>query len=136
MQPILIDNPQDAYRRQGVLTASPAELIVMLYDGLKKDLILGKRAIGKNDAANAHKFLMKAQDIVTELINCLNMDFEISEGLLDIYEFMLSSMEVANIRKDAEPLDPVIEMVESLRGAWQEITLTQKGNLYLRQEQG
>ena len=136
MQPIMIDNPQAAYKKQCVLTASPSELVVMLYDGLKKDLVLGKRAIGRNDAASAHKFLMKAQNIVTELINCLNMDFEISEDLLDIYEFILGSLEKANVRKDAEIIEPVIEIVESLRSAWQEITLSQRGNLHLREEQG
>ena len=136
MQPILIDNPQDAYRRQGVLTASPAELIVMLYDGLKKDLVLGKRAIARSDAASAHKFLMKAQNIIAELINCLNMDFQISEELLDIYEFMLKSLETANIQKSEELIDPVIEMTESLREAWREITVAQKGALHLKEEQG
>ena len=131
----LNSRPQDAYRRQDIMTASAVDLIVMLYDALKKNIILGRRAIRGRDIPTAHKHLMKAQDIVTELINCLDMTYEISEELLAIYEFMLENLGEANLHKDESMLGPVLEMVDSLRSAWHEISVSSKGSLYVSEGQ-
>ena len=126
--------PQDAYRRQDVLTAGPVDLIVMLYDALKKNIVLGKRGIMKKDIPGAHKHLIKAQMILTELINSLDMNYQISEELLDLYEFALRSLTEANLHKNVEPLDPVIEMVDSIRDAWKEISAANRGSMKLGEE--
>ena len=126
----LNQSPQDAYRRQDVLTASAADLIVMLYDALKKNIVLGRRGIVKKNVETAHKHLMKAQEIVTELVNSLDMNYEIAGELLSIYEFILNSLEDANFQKNEEILDPLIEIVDSLRSAWYEISQSNKGSLY------
>ena len=134
-QQVLINTrPQDAYRRQDVLTANPVDLVVMLYDALKKNIILGRRAIAKKDTVAAHNSLMKAQEIVSELIKSLDMTYEISDELLAIYGFALRSLSDANIRKDAEPLEPVITMVDDLREAWKKVSSEIRGNTYLREE--
>ena len=131
---MLNSRPQDAYRRQDILTASSVDLIVMLYDALKKNIVLGRRGIMKKDAASAHRHLMKAQLIVEELVNCLDMSYEISGELLGLYEFALQSLETANMRKDPEPLGPVIEIVESIRDAWKEISVSNRGTMQLGEE--
>jgi flagellar protein FliS len=134
-QQVLINTrPQDAYRRQDILTANSVDLIVMMYDALKKNIILGKRGIAKNEPQIAHKHLIKAQDIVSELIKCLDMNYEISDELLSIYSFALRNLAEANIRKDPEPLTPVLEMVDDLRGAWAEVSGKVKGNTNWREE--
>ena len=134
-QMVMINNrPQDAYRKQDVLTAGPVDLIVMLYDALKKNIVLGKRGILKKDIPGAHKCLMKAQMILTELINSLDMNYEISTELLDLYEFALKSIADANMHKNAEPLDPIIEMVDSIREAWKEISGMNRGQIQLGEE--
>jgi len=134
-QMVMINSrPQDAYRRQDVLTAGPVDLIVMLYDGLKKNIVLGKRGILKNDVPGAHKHLMKAQLIVTELINSLDMNYQISDELLELYEFALKGLADANLHKNAEPLDPIIEMVDSIREAWKEISNQSRGQIQLGEE--
>jgi len=136
MQPTVLLNsrPQDVYRRQDVMTANSVDLIVMLYDALKKNLVLGRRGIAKNDAQGTHTCLMKAQEIVVALINSLDMNYHISEDLLAIYEFVLRSIEDANIHKDAEPLEPLIEIVDSLRDAWKEVSTMSKGSMYIGEE--
>ena len=128
---MLNTRPQDAYRKQDVMTASPADLIVMLYDALKKNIVLGRRGIAKKNIQAAHTHLMKAQEIVTELVNSLDMSYQISEELLSIYEFILKALEDANIQKDPEILEPVVEIVESLRSAWQEVSASTRGSLYM-----
>ena len=134
-QMVMINSrPQDAYRKQDVLTAGPVDLIVMLYDALKKNIVLGKRGIVKKDVQTAHKHLIKAQLILTELVNSLDMNYQISEELLELYEFALRSIADANMHKDIEPLDPVIEMVDNIREAWKEVSTMTKGQMSLGEE--
>ena len=132
---ILINTrPQDVYRKQDVLTATPIDIIVMLYDALKKNIILGRKKIKKADVQGAHDHLLKAQQIVIELINSLDMNYEISEGLLAIYEFILKTLEEANLKKDEQTLEPLEEIIGSLRETWKEISVSNKGNLYKEEE--
>jgi len=134
-QMVMINSrPQDAYRKQDVLTAGPVDLIVMLYDALKKNIVLGKRGIVKKDVQTAHKHLIKAQLILTELVNSLDMNYQISEELLELYEFALRSIADANMHKDIEPLDPVIEMVDNIREAWKEVSTMTRGQMSLGEE--
>ncbi|MCL2151643.1 MAG: flagellar export chaperone FliS [Oscillospiraceae bacterium] len=134
-QMVITSSPQEAYRRQDVLTASSGDLIMMLYDALKKNIILGRRDIEKKNIARAHNHLMKAQDIVSELINSLDMNYGISEELLKMYEFMLRKLQEANINKDVEPLVLIIEMVDNIREVWKEICSTNKGSVNLSENQ-
>ncbi|MDR0906682.1 MAG: flagellar export chaperone FliS [Oscillospiraceae bacterium] len=120
-------NPQDLYRRQRILTASPVELIVLLYEGLKKDIILAGRAVANNDVPRAHDYFIKAQAIVSELMNCLDMDTSISEELMRLYEFILEELIGANMKKDTSKLPDLVEIVEELRSAWAELAEQQKG---------
>ena len=132
---ILNSNPRDEYRKQDVLTASSGDLIIMLYDALKKNVIIGRRCIEKKDIIGAHTHLIKAQDIVTELISCLDMNYHISEEMLSIYEFILRQLRDANIHKDKEPLAAVSEMVDSIRDAWKEVCSTNRGMMHFSEEQ-
>lgn len=125
--------PQDAYRQQDVLTANPIDVIVMLYDALKKNILVGRKKIEKNDVQSAHDHLIKAQMIVAELVNSLDMNYEIAENLLDIYEFILRTLEEANMKKDGKALEPLLEIVGELREAWNEISISNKGSLYLKE---
>ena len=133
-QQFMMSNPQDVYLKQGVLTANPLELIIMLYDGMKKDLMLAQRAIVKNDMASAHKNLIKAQNIVIELMNCLDLSLSISNDLMDLYEFILHSLEGINIKKDADAITPILEIVGTLRDTWQEVNVSQKSLMRFSEE--
>lgn len=131
MQPMKMVNAGDAYRKQSILTANPAELIVMLYEGLKKNMLLAKRHIDKSNAAGAHESLMKAQAIVEELINCLDMNIPLSEELLALYDFMLTTMAQINLKKDSSLIPPVIEIIDELKDAWETISASNRGMLSL-----
>lgn len=133
-QQYYVNRPQEVYRKQAIMTASPLELIVMLYDGCRKNLLLAKKAIEKDNPCEAHKQLIKAQDVIAELANCLDMRYDISQQLFDIYEFVLRRLGEINMSKDAEAIVPILEIVDSLRTAWQEITdKQQKGVLSLEE---
>jgi flagellar protein FliS len=121
------NNPQELYKQQRILTASPVELIVLLYEGLKKNIVLASRAVEKNDAAKAHASFIKAQNIVSELMNSLDMSVPISEELLRLYEFILHELIDANIKKDLSKIPDIIGIVEELCSAWQEIAYSGAG---------
>ena len=129
MQPLLMANINDVYRKQGVLTASPIELVVMLYDGLKKDLLLTQMAMKNKNMETAHKKLINAQDIVSELINSLDFSFPISNDLLALYDFMLHALEEINAKKDADLIPDLMEIADSLKETWRQVADIQKSKL-------
>ena len=130
---VMMRNPYETYRTQGVMTASPMELIIMLYDALKKNLLLAKKALDNKDAATAHAKLIRAQDILGELVNSLDMSVEISKNLLDIYEYIIHELIEINLKKDPSGISAVLELIEPLREAWKEINASQKGQLSLNE---
>jgi flagellar protein FliS len=115
-------NPVRSYRETQIKTATPAKLILMLYDGAIRQL---NQAI--EDMDDHHRrydrisnCLVKAQDIVSELM--ISLDFErggeIARNLFALYVFMNRRLLDANIRKDAAPLQEVKRMLAELRAAW------------------
>lgn len=133
-QPTLMNNPQEAYRKQAVLTASPMELILMLYDGCRKNVMKAQLALQKGKTETATEQLEKAMEIVFELVNSLDMSLPISKDLADVYEFLLTAMAVAKIESNAEHLTVVLEMLAELRDAWQQVSDQQRGSLSLKEE--
>ncbi|RZS91410.1 flagellar protein FliS [Motilibacter rhizosphaerae] len=109
------------YADEGVLTASPARLLTMLYDRLVLDLQRGELAQRSGDVATANKELTHAQDIISELRNSLRMDtWSGAPGLASLYNWWLNELVGANIRRDPERVAQVRKQVEPLRDAWHE----------------
>ena len=110
-----------AYKETRVKTASQGSLIIMLYDEGIKNITLAIEGMpdGKIEAENIeriHQYILKAQDVITELMASLNMDAgeEIAEYLLSLYSFF-------NMQKDPQPLITVRGMMEELREAWHHV---------------
>lgn len=113
-------NVYDQYRRTKVETLTPGRLLLMLYDALLSNLAQAREAIADQDAARAHKHIMKAQDIVVELMSTLNMDYAISGNLYRLYEYMRQRLVEGNVKKAPEPLAEVEAMAGDLRQTWDE----------------
>lgn len=112
-------NAYSIYQQNEVLTASKGKLLLMLYDGAIKFLKFADAAIDEKDLENANKNICKAQDIISELMVTLNMDYEISKSLYALYDYMKYRLIQANIKKDKQMIDEVIEMLADLRDTWQ-----------------
>ncbi len=117
-------NAYQKYKAQEVNMANPMALIVMLYNGCIKRLKLARIAIEKKDYAEANASLQKAQDIISELINSLDLHYDISKNLLSLYDFMYREIVKINLRKDAERIEPLIKMLSGLRDAWMQVEKT------------
>lgn len=113
----------DQYRKDAVNSASPLQLIVMLYDGALKFMAAGKRAIIAQDVFEQNKNLQKAQKIVAELISCLDMKKggEIAENLMALYTFCYNKLVEANVQDDPDAIDQVSEVLTNLRAGWVEL---------------
>ncbi|QGU00397.1 Flagellar biosynthesis protein FliS [Candidatus Syntrophocurvum alkaliphilum] len=110
----------NTYKKAKVETVAPGKLLLMLYDGAVKNIINAQKEIEDKDYNKAHQSIIKTQDIIVELMSTLNMDYEISNNLFSLYEYMRNQLVEANINKDVKPLEEVKGLLSELRGAWQE----------------
>jgi flagellar protein FliS len=115
-------NAHQMYRQTQANTATPGELIVMLYRGAARFLASAIEAIEAKDVQRAHTNLVKAQAIVTELLQSLDADRggDVAVKLASIYEYMHTRLVEANLRKDAEPAREVQMLLRELLPAWEE----------------
>lgn len=112
-----------AYQKNKYETASPHKLILMLYDGVLSNLHHASSALDNKDHAAAHTHILKAQEIVSELLACLNLEQggEIAQNLKQLYLYFINQLVQANIRKDKTLLNEVEGRIRELRSAWLEI---------------
>ena len=121
-------NQQNAYRKASVNTLDQNKLIVMLYDGAIKQAGFAVEHIKKNEIEKAHNALVKAKNIVSELMSSLNMEKggEVAKNLKTLYAFMFSQLIEANMNKESKPIVTVIGLLKELREAWIHIGNTNK----------
>lgn len=120
------------YRSNAVLTASPGQLVLMLYDGVLKSLNIARDAFDRagNDPRRIETInaqLLKAQTILAELQSGLNLEAggEFAMTLHRLYDYHNRRLLEANIRKQVEPVIEVERLVRELRDAWAEMLLKQ-----------
>lgn len=118
-----MNNPYQKYQENSVLTARPEELTLMLYNGAIKFLKQALISLEANDIQKTHNNIIRAQDILTELLSSLDMEYEVSNNLYALYDFMYYWLVQANIQKDEEGINKinnVINLLEDLRDTWAE----------------
>jgi len=112
------------YLAESVATASPGQLLVMLYDRLVVDLTQAEDALRARDTATASTRLMHAQDIVSELRSSLDLSaWDGAAGLAQLYGFLFTRLIKANVANDADLVAECRAVVEPLRDAWREALL-------------
>jgi flagellar protein FliS len=112
------------YAGTAINTASPARLLVMLYDRLVRDLVTAEQALTSQDLATASSELLHAQQIVLELRTSLDVTlWDGAQGLSDLYSFLHGELVGANLRKDAGRVRTCREVIEPLRDAWRTAAL-------------
>jgi flagellar protein FliS len=120
-------NPFNEYKKTQIATANQGKLIVMLYDGAIKFLNIAIENMSPKTYDIANTNIIKAQDIITELLLSLNMKDggEISQSLFNLYLFFKKTLLEANIKKDAEMIKGVIKLLKDLRDAWDKISASE-----------
>ena len=111
-------NAAEAYKRQQVLTATPEQLTLMLYNGCLKFIGEGIEAVKDKKYEDANTNLQKAQRIISEFRLTINMDYEISHQLFPLYNYVYDRLVEGNMKSDIAPLDEAKEIITELRDAW------------------
>ncbi|OLS39030.1 flagellar export chaperone FliS [Alkalihalophilus pseudofirmus] len=115
-----INNPQQAYQQNKAVTSSPGELTLMLYNGCLKFINLSRNAIEANNVQLRHENLVKAQNIIRELMVTLKTDNELGKSMLAMYDFILSRLVEANTENSVEKLTEAEALVKDFRDTWKE----------------
>jgi flagellar protein FliS len=108
----------NTYKTQQVLTASKEELTLMLYNGAIRFANESVQALEANELEKAHNANIKVQHIVREFMATLDMKYEISHQLYQLYDYIEYRLIQANIQKDKEQVLEARDMLGELRDAW------------------
>ena len=120
-------NIANSYRKAQINTASPGQRVVMMYEGLVRELKKSRNHMLKIDSSvqsieECHNSLDLCQKIILELQLALDMENggEIAENLNNLYDFWILELSTANSTKDGGKISPVIQMAEELKDTWKE----------------
>ena len=116
-----MNNPYQTYQQNSVTTASPGELTLMLYNGCLKFIKQAKHDIESKNIEGKNTNIIKAQNIIRELMVTLDMDMEISKQLMPIYDYLVNRLIEANIKNNVAILDEVEGIVIEFRDTWKEV---------------
>ena len=114
-------NQYAQYNNSKILTASPAELTLMLYEGAIKFTNIAIMAIEKNDIEKAHNNIKRVERIIEEFRSTLDHKYPVAEDFDRVYVYLLQRLFEANIKKDKEILEEVNTHLRSMRDTWKEV---------------
>ena len=116
-----LPNAYAQYNNSKVLTASPAELTLMLYEGAIKFCNVAIVAIEEKDIPKAHNNIVKVQKIIDHLRATLDMKYPVAKEFDNIYAYLSRRLIMANVKKDIEILNEILEHLRSVRDTWKEV---------------
>ncbi len=116
-----VPNAYSQYNNSKILTASPGELTLMLYEGAIKFCNIAIVAIEQSDVEKAHVNIIKAQKIVEYFRQTLDMKYEVSQDFERIYTYLEQRLLEANVKKDKAIMEEVTEHLRSMRDTWKEV---------------
>lgn len=117
-----------AYANNKVTTASPADLVLMLYEGAIKFCNIAIMAIENNDIEKAHNNIMKVERIIQEFQISLDFRYATANDFNEVYTYLLARLREANMKKDKEIVEEVLKHLRTMRDTWKEVMrLTKNG---------
>lgn len=122
-------NLKDRYQQDYVATASPVDLIIFLYEGCIKQVKLAQLHLENGSVEKTSAALMRAQDIMVELIASLDLSVELSGELMSLYEYILHELVSMNMKKDLANAAVILEILSSLKEAWVGVKTQTEGSL-------
>ena len=118
---IYSQNMAHQYNRNKVLTASPAELTLLLYEGAIKFCNIAAVAIEKKDMEKAHTNIVKAEITIEEFQATLNHKYPVAEDFDKLYKYIYGLLVDANMKKDLELLEKATDDLRGMRDTWKEV---------------
>lgn len=109
------------YNNSKILTASPAELTLMLYEGAIKFCNIAIVAIEHKEIQKAHTNIVKTQKIIEHFRITLDMSYPVAQDFDRVYKYLEQRLLQANIKKDKEILEEICMHLRSMRDTWKEV---------------
>lgn len=117
-----------AYANNKISTASPADLVLMLYEGAIKFCNIAIVAIENKDIEKAHNNILKVQRIIEEFQITLDYKYATAKDFNEVYTYLLRRLREANMKKDKDILEEVLKHLRTMRDTWKEVMrLTKNG---------
>lgn len=113
-----------AYANNKIMTASPAELTLMLYEGAIKFCNIAISAVEAKDINKAHHNIMKVERIIEEFQATLNHQYPVAKDFDEVYTYLMLRLKEANMKKDKEILEEVLKHLRTMRDTWKEVMRT------------
>ena len=116
-----LPNAYAQYNNSRIMTASPAELTLLLYEGAIK---FGNIAIVKmeqKDIEGAHKNIVKVEKIIDYLRETLDMKYAVAEDFERIYSYLSKRIVDSMVSKDPKDMEEVVMHLRSVRDNWKEV---------------
>ena len=110
-----------AYNNSKILTASPAELTLMLYDGAIKFTNIAIMAIEKHDIEKAHNNIVKTERIILEFQATLDDKYPVAKDFDAVYTYLIRRLRDATLKKGPEMLEEVLKHLRTMRDTWKEV---------------
>lgn len=116
------NNAYNVYKNNSVNYASKEQLLLMLVDGAVKFAKIGRQAIIDKDIQKSHENIVKTENIFYELISTLDVQKggDWANSLVQVYDFIIRKLTEANIKKDANIMDQIIPIIETVRDMWEQ----------------
>ncbi len=124
-----LPNAYAAYNNSKVLTASPAELTLMLYEGAIKFCNIAIIGIENKDIEKAHINIRKTEKIIEEFLRTLDEKYPVSKDFEKVYTYLLQRLFEANCNKDKEILEEVLVHLRGMRDTWKEVMRQNRMNV-------
>ena len=116
-----MNNAFAQYNTNKILTASPAELTLMLYEGAIKFCNIAIVGIEQKNIQKAHDNIMKTQKIIEEFQITLDRKYEVAKEFDAVYNYLIIRLREANVKKDVAILEEVLKHLRTMRDAWKEV---------------
>lgn len=110
------------YQNNSILTASPEQILIMLYDGAIRFATIAENCLKDDDMAGKGKYIGKVIAILSEFSNTLDHEIggDLAENLDALYNYMINRLGEANIQNKIEPIEEVKQMLTELRATWKQ----------------
>ena len=116
-----LPNAYAQYTNSKILTASPAELTLLLYEGAIKFGNIAILKIEQGDVEGAHNNIVKVEKIIDYFRETLDMKYAVAQDFERVYVYLSARLLEANSRKDKEIMQEVVDHIRSMRDTWKEV---------------
>ena len=116
-----VNNAYAQYNNNKVLTASPAELTLLLYEGAIKFCNIAIMGLEENNIQKTHDNIKKAQAIISELRVTLDHKYPVWEDFDRVYDYIYRRLVEGNMSKEIDIIEDALKYIREMRDTWKEV---------------